>query len=146
MSYLITTKNTAQIRRINLVKKVLLPWFHVFLITTKNTAEIRRVNCQKWLHQNFSFVYPVYFKTLYSTSLSWWSNYTDEQFLKWLTELTSSLFYTWLTTNATFHIKTLTLNITTSSTIALNQGILKGEVSLYRWPPVWLVWISLFRK
>ncbi len=24
------------------------------------------------------------------------------------------------------------------------QGILKGEVSLYRWPPVWLVWISLF--
>ncbi len=23
------------------------------------------------------------------------------------------------------------------------QGILKGEVSLYRWPPVWLVWISL---
>ncbi len=25
-----------------------------------------------------------------------------------------------------------------------NQGILKGEVSLYRWPPVWLVWISLF--
>ncbi len=26
----------------------------------------------------------------------------------------------------------------------LNQGILKGEVSLYHWPPVWLVWISLF--
>ncbi len=24
------------------------------------------------------------------------------------------------------------------------QGILKGEASLYRWPPVWLVWISLF--
>ncbi len=24
------------------------------------------------------------------------------------------------------------------------QGILKVEVSLYRWPPVWLVWISLF--
>ncbi len=24
------------------------------------------------------------------------------------------------------------------------QGILKGEVSLYHWPPVWLVWISLF--
>ncbi len=28
----------------------------------------------------------------------------------------------------------------------LSQGILKGEVSLYRWPPVWLVWISLFCK
>jgi hypothetical protein len=24
-----------------------------------------------------------------------------------------------------------------------NQGILKGEVSLYRWPPVWLVWNQL---
>ncbi len=23
------------------------------------------------------------------------------------------------------------------------RGILKGEVSLYRWPPVWLVWISI---
>ncbi len=28
----------------------------------------------------------------------------------------------------------------------LLQGILKGEVSLYLWPPVWLVWISLFCK
>ncbi len=28
----------------------------------------------------------------------------------------------------------------------LKQGILKGEVSLYRWPPVWPVWISLFCK
>ena len=26
------------------------------------------------------------------------------------------------------------------------QEILKGEVSLYCWPPVWLVWISLFCK
>ncbi len=26
------------------------------------------------------------------------------------------------------------------------QGVLKGEVSLYCWPPVWLVWISLFCK
>ncbi len=26
------------------------------------------------------------------------------------------------------------------------QGILKVEVSLYHWPPVWLVWISLFCK
>ncbi len=24
-----------------------------------------------------------------------------------------------------------------------NQGILKGDVSLYRWPPVWLVWNQL---
>jgi hypothetical protein len=28
----------------------------------------------------------------------------------------------------------------------LRQGILKGEVSSYRWPPVWLVLISLFCK
>ncbi len=28
----------------------------------------------------------------------------------------------------------------------LNQGILMGEVWLYHWPPVWLVWISLFGK
>jgi hypothetical protein len=26
------------------------------------------------------------------------------------------------------------------------QRILKGKVSLYHWPPVWLVWISLFCK
>jgi len=26
----------------------------------------------------------------------------------------------------------------------LKQGILKGEVSLYRWPPVWLVWNELY--
>ncbi len=26
------------------------------------------------------------------------------------------------------------------------QGILKEEVSLYHWPPFWLVWISLFCK
>jgi hypothetical protein len=26
----------------------------------------------------------------------------------------------------------------------LNQGILKGEVSLYSWPPVWLVWNKLY--
>jgi hypothetical protein len=25
-----------------------------------------------------------------------------------------------------------------------HQGILKGEVSLYRWPPVWLVWNQLY--
>ncbi len=28
----------------------------------------------------------------------------------------------------------------------LYQGILNGEVSLYHWPPVWLVWICLFCK
>jgi hypothetical protein len=27
---------------------------------------------------------------------------------------------------------------------SLNQGILKGEVSLYRWPPVCLVWNQLY--
>ncbi len=28
----------------------------------------------------------------------------------------------------------------------LHQGMLKGEVSMYHWPPVGLVWISLFCK
>jgi hypothetical protein len=28
---------------------------------------------------------------------------------------------------------------------AYRQGTLKGEVSLYRWPPVWPVWISLLQ-
>ncbi len=26
----------------------------------------------------------------------------------------------------------------------LSQGILKEEVSLYHWPPVWLVWNQLY--
>jgi hypothetical protein len=26
----------------------------------------------------------------------------------------------------------------------ITQGILKGEVSLYHWPPVWLVWNQLY--
>jgi hypothetical protein len=26
----------------------------------------------------------------------------------------------------------------------LEQGILKGEVSLYSWPPVWQVWNQLY--
>jgi len=29
-------------------------------------------------------------------------------------------------------------------TIVLSQGILKGEVSLYCWPPVCLVWNQLY--
>jgi hypothetical protein len=33
-----------------------------------------------------------------------------------------------------------------SSLLQSIQGILKGEVSLYRWPPAWLVWIGLFCK
>ena len=28
--------------------------------------------------------------------------------------------------------------------LMLVQGILKGEVSLYHWPPVWLVWNQLY--
>ncbi len=27
-----------------------------------------------------------------------------------------------------------------------DQGMLKGEVSLYHWPPIWMVWISLLCK
>jgi hypothetical protein len=26
--------------------------------------------------------------------------------------------------------------------LVFDEGILKGEISLYRWPPVWLVWIA----
>ncbi len=26
------------------------------------------------------------------------------------------------------------------------EGILKGEVSLYRWPPIWLVWNQLYEN
>ncbi len=36
-------------------------------------------------------------------------------------------------------IRTLELRIS-----GLNQGILQGEVSLYHWPPVWLVWNQLY--
>ncbi len=36
---------------------------------------------------------------------------------------------------------------TCSSMMAyLRQGILKGEVSLYCWPPVWLVWNQLYNN
>jgi len=28
--------------------------------------------------------------------------------------------------------------------VGFRQGILKGEVSLYHWPPVWLVWNQLY--
>ncbi len=30
--------------------------------------------------------------------------------------------------------------------VTVEAGNTKGEVSLYHWPPVWLVWISLFCK
>jgi hypothetical protein len=33
-----------------------------------------------------------------------------------------------------------------SSEVHLKHRILKGEVSLYHWLPVWLVWICLFCK
>jgi hypothetical protein len=34
--------------------------------------------------------------------------------------------------------------ITLKKSRLLKQGILKGEVSLYHWPPVWLVWNQLY--
>ncbi len=44
----------------------------------------------------------------------------------------------------------LTANLSKWSNVWLpgkfDQGILKGEVSLYSWPPVWPVWVSLFCK
>ncbi len=37
-----------------------------------------------------------------------------------------------------------TLTATSVFAMKLNQGILKGEVSLYHWPPVWLIWNQLY--
>jgi hypothetical protein len=49
---------------------------------------------------------------------------------------------TWLTmTHCTF-----LWYISKNSLRKFYQGILKGEVTLYCWRPVWLVWISLFCK
>jgi hypothetical protein len=45
-----------------------------------------------------------------------------------------------------YHSWPLMTDIACSSLQFMNQGILKGEVSLYHWPPDWLVWISLFCK
>ncbi len=47
-----------------------------------------------------------------------------------------------------FHLQHLIfkLNPKKDSYYGMNQGILKGEVTLYHLPPVWLVWISLFCK
>jgi len=42
--------------------------------------------------------------------------------------------------------KKLALFVTDDGAKKLEQGLLKGEVSLYSWPPVWLVWISPFCK
>ncbi len=35
-------------------------------------------------------------------------------------------------------------SLLTSGPNKLEQGILKGEVSLYSWPPIWLVWNYLY--
>ncbi len=49
----------------------------------------------------------------------------------------------WLRLAPTYRIKLALHFICNSYQLAIspNQGILKGEVSLYHWPPVWLVWI-----
>ncbi len=39
---------------------------------------------------------------------------------------------------------TLTLFLDYVQKSVLDQGILKGEVSLYYWPPAWLVWNQLY--
>ncbi len=41
-----------------------------------------------------------------------------------------------------YSVKIFTIVIKTALVSTLRQGILKGEVSLYCWPPVGLVWIS----
>ncbi len=41
------------------------------------------------------------------------------------------------------HILAWNLNVKLLN-VGLIQGILKGEVSMYRWPPVWLVWNQLY--
>jgi hypothetical protein len=40
-----------------------------------------------------------------------------------------------------FSINLVSLNLQVTNT---QQGILKGKVSLYHWPPVWLVWNQLY--
>jgi hypothetical protein len=45
-----------------------------------------------------------------------------------------------------FCSKLACLSLPAIYTLGKKRGILKGEVSLYCWPPVWLVWISLFCK
>ncbi len=54
-------------------------------------------------------------------------------------------------TLSTVHICSLSLSPCVFAIISMlfagcypNQGILKGEVSLYYWPPVWLVWNQLY--
>jgi len=42
------------------------------------------------------------------------------------------------------YLKHTLSHFSTGDVCLLNQGILKEDVSLYHWPPVWLVWISLF--
>ncbi len=41
-------------------------------------------------------------------------------------------------------IKLFSAQLTLTLAYCLKQGILKGEVSLYHWPPVWLVWNQLY--
>ncbi len=64
----------------------------------------------------------------------------------WRLPLTMNNFgsFSWLTTFSPEDIPPF--KILFRKTDWLHQGILKGEVSLYHWPPVWLVWISLFCK
>jgi len=43
-----------------------------------------------------------------------------------------------------FHCLSCQVRIGQSVALLTNQGILKGDVSLYGWPPVWLVWNQLY--
>ncbi len=52
----------------------------------------------------------------------------------------------WKDMKFSIDIKSPTNSITSVFKWTFNQGILKEEVSLYCWPPVWLVWITLFCK
>jgi hypothetical protein len=41
---------------------------------------------------------------------------------------------------------TILTDLTANTYKQMLQGIIKGEVSLYHWPPVWLVWTQLYEN
>ncbi len=56
------------------------------------------------------------------------------------------LMLNWCKWGSAYNALTISMNKLQSLCQWFGQGILKGEVSLYCLPPVWLVWISLFCK
>jgi hypothetical protein len=80
-----------------------------------------------------------------------WSIFNDAHSYHFLTLYTTSIntffsSFVFITLTLLTQVEGLSNFYFTKFFIQLNQGILKGKVSLYHWPPVWLVWISLFCK